>query len=255
MVSLFLREQKRYTQEKLCKLFKCSEERTARILKKLKEFGVVKSVKAIDVQKDMTELLEADVVVNDVEIEADEFFYVFSFVGIIVTEGIVIKCCPKYLVKTENPKNEFIQILKVLEKYSTKEQIVQMLNENDEERSSNLLAVLLFLMYDYYESGVYNNTQEIIENNGSGEILWDKTINETFTLLSGDRPFYIELQTRKRVNDEYDYFKRLHEYILTKTSEELNVADLIELFELTEINLSDEELNDFGEVDYILNRL
>ena len=30
---------------------------------------------------------------------------------------------------------------------------------------------------------------------------------------------------------------------------------LIELFELTEINLSDEELNDFGEKDYILNRL
>lgn len=50
-----------------------------------------------------------------------------------------------------------------------KEQIVQMLNENNEERSSNLLAVWLFLMYDYYESGVYNNTQEIIESNGSGE--------------------------------------------------------------------------------------
>ena len=255
MVSLFLREQKRYTQEKLCKLFKCSEERTARILKRLKEFGAVKSVKAIDVQKDMTELFEADVVVNDVEIEADEFFYVFSFVGIIVIEGIVIKCCPKYLVKTENPKKELTQILKVLEKYSAKEQIVQMLNENNEERSSNLLAVWLFLMYDYYESGVYNNTQEIIESNGSGEILWDRTINETFTLLSGNRPFYTELQTRKRVNDEYDYFKRLHEYILTKTSEELNAADLLELFELTEINLSDEELDDFGEVDYILNRL
>lgn len=209
MVSLFLREQKRYTQEKLCKLFKCSEERTARILKRLKEFGAVKSVKAIDVQKDMTELFEADVVVNDVEIEADEFFYVFSFVGIIVIEGIVIKCCPKYLVKTENPKKELTQILKVLEKYSAKEQIVQMLNENNEERSSNLLAVWLFLMYDYYESGVYNNTQEIIESNGSGEILWDRTINETFTLLSGNRPFYTELQTRKRVNDEYDYFKRL----------------------------------------------
>ena len=255
MVSLFLREQKRYTQEKLCKLFKCSEERTARILKRLKEFGAVKSVKAIDVQKDMTELFEADVVVNDVEIEADEFFYVFSFVGIIVIVGIVIKCCPKYLVIRENPNKELTQILKVLEKYSAKEQIVQMLNENNEERSSNLLAVWLFLMYDYYESGVYNNTQEIIESNGSGEILWDRTINETFTLLSGNRPFYTELQTRKRVNDEYDYFKRLHEYILTKTSEELNAADLLELFELTEINLSDEELDDFGEVDYILNRL
>ena len=222
------------------------------------EYGTLKHMdedREQEYQRMMTELFEADVVVNDVEIEADEFFYVFSFVGIIVIEGIVIKCCPKYLVKTENPKKELTQILKVLEKYSAKEQIVQMLNENNEERSSNLLAVWLFLMYDYYESGVYNNTQEIIESNGSGEILWDRTINETFTLLSGNRPFYTELQTRKRVNDEYDYFKRLHEYILTKTSEELNAADLLELFELTEINLSDEELDDFGEVDYILNRL
>ena len=45
----------------------------------------------------------------------------------------------------------------------------------------------------------------------------------------------------------------MHEYILTRISDELNEAGLIELFELTEINLSDEELNDFGEKDYILN--
>lgn len=255
MVSLFLREQKRYKQEKLCKLFKCSEEKLVKILKRLKEFDIVKSVKAVDAQKEMAELLEQDVVVNDIEIGLDEYYYVFTFVGIIVIEGIVLKCYPKYLVKTENPKRELIQIIKVLEKYSAKEQIVQMLNENNEEKSFNLLAVLLFLMYDYYESGVYNNAQEIIESNGSGEILWDKTINETFTLLSDNKPYYIELQTRKRINDEYDYFKRLHEYILTKTSEELNEAGLIELFELTEINLSDEELNDFGEKDYVLNRL
>ena len=255
MISLFLREQKRYTQEKLCELFKCSEKRTTQILKRLKEFGVVKSVKAIDVQKDMTELLEEDVVVSDVEIESNEYFYIFTFVGIIVIEGIVLKCYPKYIVKAEEPKSELVQILKVLEKYSAKEQVVQMLNENNEECSFNLLAVFLFLIYDYYENGVYNNTQEIIENNGSGEILWDRTINETFTLLSGTRPYYVELQTRKRINNEYDYFKRLHEYILSRISDELNEAGLIELFELTEINLSDEELNDFGEKDYILNRL
>ena len=77
-------------------------------------------------------------------------------------------------------------------------------------------------MYDYYENGVYNNTQDIVETNGAGEILWDKTINETFTLLSDDRPYYIELQTRKRVNDNYDYFKRLHECILTEASKQVN---------------------------------
>lgn len=130
-----------------------------------------------------------------------------------------------------------------------------MLEENNGEHSFNLLSVLLFFMYDYFESGVYNNTQDIIESNGSGEIIWDRTINETFTLISGNRPYYTELQTRKRVNNDYDYFKRLHECILTKTSEDLNKADLLDLFEITEINLSDEELDDFGEKDYILYRI
>ena len=255
MVSLFIKEQKRYTQQKLCKLFDCSEEKIVQLLKRLKEFGVVKSVRAVDEQKDMSELLDEDIALGEVKIGANEYFYIFTFVGIIVIEGIVIKCYPKYLIKTEKPKNELVQILKVLEKYKAKEQIVQMLEENNGEHSFNLLSVLLFFMYDYFESGVYNNTQDIIESNGSGEIIWDRTINETFTLISGNRPYYTELQTRKRVNNDYDYFKRLHECILTKTSEDLNKADLLDLFEITEINLSDEELDDFGEKDYILYRI
>ncbi len=255
MVSLFIKEQKRYTQQKLCKLFDCSEEKIVQLLKRLKEFGVVKSVRAVDEQKDMSELLDEDIAVGEVKIGANEYFYIFTFVGIIVIEGIVIKCYPKYLIKTEKPKNELVQILKVLEKYKAKEQIVQMLEENNGEHSFNLLSVLLFFMYDYFESGVYNNTQDIIESNGSGEIIWDRTINETFTLISGNRPYYTELQTRKRVNNDYDYFKRLHECILTKTSEDLNKADLLDLFEITEINLSDKELDDFGEKDYILYRI
>ena len=65
---------------------------------------------------------------------------------------------------------------------------------------------------------VYTNTEDIIECNGSGEILWDKTINETFTLLSENRPYYTELQTRKRVTNDFDYFKRLHECLVTMAS-------------------------------------
>lgn len=255
MVSLFVKEQKRYTKKKLCELFVCSEEKIVHLLKRLKEFGVVKAVKASDSQKDMDELLEEDIAVSDVEIGVDEYFYVFTFVGIVIIEGMVLKCYPKYLDKTKNPKDELIQILKVLEKYNSKEQIVQILSESADGYSFNLLAVLLFFMYDYYENGVYNNTQDIVETNGSGEILWDKTINETFTLLSDDRPYYIELQTRKRANDNYDYFKRLHECILTEASKELEDADLLDLFEITEIDLSDEKISDFGEVDYILYRI
>lgn len=66
---------------------------------------------------------------------------------------------------------------KVLEKYNSKEQIVRMFNDSSESSSFNLLAVLLFILQDYFENGTYTNTEDIIECNGSGEILWDKTIN------------------------------------------------------------------------------
>lgn len=89
----------------------------------------------------------------------------------------------------------------------------------------------------------------------SGEILWDKTINETFTFLSENRPYYIELQTRKRVTNDFDYFKRLHECLVTMASKELQDAALLDLFEMTGVDLTDEELDDFGDKEYILYRI
>ncbi len=255
MISEFVREQKRYTQKELCKILRCSEEKAIPLIRKLKEFGVLKAVKASDLQRDMSDLMDEDIEVADVEIGEDEYLYVFTFVGVIVVAGRVLKCYPKYLLNADQPKNELRQVLKVLEKYNTKEQIVRMFNDSSESSAFNLLAVLLFLMQDYYENGVYSNTEDIIESNGSGEILWDKTINETFTLISNNRPYYIDLQTKKRVTDDYDYFKRLHECILTKASEELKEAELLDLFEITGVDLTDEVLDDFGEEEYILYRI
>ena len=224
-------------------------------IRKLKEYGVLKTVRLSDVQRVMTDLIDEDVEVADVEIGENEFLYVFTYVGVIVIAGCVLKCYPKYIQSTDQPGKELRQILKVLEKYNSREQIIRMMNESSESQSFNLLAVLLFLQQDYYENGVYNNTEDIIESNGSGEILWDRTVNETFTLLYHNRPYYIELQTKKRINDEHDYFRRLHACILTKASAELQSADLLEMFEIPEVTLTEEELDDFGDEDYILYQL
>ena len=255
MIPMFLREQKRYTQKDLCDKFKCSEEKVVPIIRKLKEFGVLKAVKASDPQRDMSDLMDQDVEVADVEAGEKEYLYVFTFVGVIVVAGRALKCYPKYLLSTKEPREELCQILKVLERYNSKEQIIRMFNDSSESSSFNLLAVLLFLIQDYYENGVYSNTEDIIESNGFGEILWDKTINETFTLLSNNRPYYIDLRTKRRVRNDFDYFKRLHECILTKASKEMKDADLLDLFQITEINLTDEELDEFGEAEYILYRI
>lgn len=255
MISKFLREQKRYTQKDLCERFECSEEKVVPIIRKLKEFGILKAVKTSDPQRDMSDLIDEDIEVADVEVGENEYLYVFTFVGVIVVAGRALKCYPKYLLQTKEPRQELKQVLKVLEKYNSKEQIVRMFNDSSESSSFNLLAVLLFLIQDYYENGIYSNTEDIIESNGSGEILWDKTINETFTLLSHNRPYYIDLQTKKRVTNDFDYFQRLHECILTKASKEMRDADLLELFEITEIDLTDEALDDFGDKEYILYRI
>lgn len=255
MISVFLREQKRYTQEDLVKEFHCSEEKTVRILKRLKEYGVLKAVKANDTQKDLTDLVDEDIEIADVEVGENEYLYVFTFVGVITIEDRVLKCYPKYLLDATAPKAELKQVLKVLEKYNSKEQIIRMYNDTSDSSAFNMLAVMLFLLQDYFEYGIYTNTQDIIESNGSGNILWDKTINETFTLLSNNRPYYPELLTMKRVNDDFDFFKRLHECILTRCTEELRDADLLDLFDIIGVDISDDHIEDFGDKEYVLERI
>jgi hypothetical protein len=258
MISKFLREQKRYTQKELCDILECSNENVVGIIRRLKEFGVLKTVKLNDKQKDMSDLLEEDIEVVNVEIGENEFLYVFTFVGVITIAGIILKCYPKYILNNTEPKEELKQILKVLEKYNSKEQIIYMFNDINEDKTFNLLAVYLFLLKDYYENGLYTNSEEIIEINGSGEIIWDRTINESYALINNNRPYYDELKTRRNIEDENDYFRKLHEYILSIAIKELKEADLLELFEITEIELPVEEsteLSDFGDKEYILYRI
>lgn len=255
MISEFIREQKRYTQKELCRILSCTEDRVILIIRKLKEYGVLKAVKASDSQRNMTDLVDEDIEIADVEAGENEYLYVFTFVGVIVVSGRVLKCYPKYLLTTDRLEKELIQVLRVLEKYNSGEQIIRMFNDSSESSSFNLLAVLLFLLQDYFENGVYSNTDEIIESNGSGEILWDRTINETFTLIANNRPYYVDLQTKRRVKDDYDYFRRLHECVLTIASKELEDAGLLNLFEISGVDLTDEELDDFGDKEAILYRL
>ena len=99
MISEFIREQKRYTQKELCNVLKCNEEQVVVLIRKLKEFGVLKIIKSSDKQKNMDELLDEDIEISDVDIVEKEYLYVFTFVGIIVIAGRILKCYPKYIFK------------------------------------------------------------------------------------------------------------------------------------------------------------
>ena len=74
-------------------------------------------------------------------------------------------------------------------------------------------------------------------------------------IIKDNKPYYTELYTKYKIDDLYDYFRRLHEYVITRCSKKLETAGLLDLFELTAVEISDKTLEDFGEIDYILKKL
>lgn len=255
IISEFVREQKRYAKNDLKKIFRLPQNDVDDFTRNLKAFGILKAVKNNSEQRELSDLIDLDVEVSDVGNETDDYLYVFTYVGVVTIGSRVIKCYPKYLLSKKSPLEEMKQVLKVISRYSSKEQVINLYNGDAENSSFNLLAVILFLLNDYYEYGVYNNTEDIVEVNGEGEIIWNKTVNEAFSLICDNRPYYLELYTRKNVDNERDFIKRLHECILTECSKQLEISGLFDLFEIAPVELSEEARDDLGDEDYILYRI
>lgn len=57
------------------------------------------------------------------------------------------------------------------------------------------------------------------------------------------------------MNNDFDFFKRLHECILSRSTKELRDMDLLDLFDIMGVDISDEEIDDFGDKEYILDRI
>ena len=256
MKSVYIKEKKRYLLSELSKLFNVNERKTKDILKLLRSYGVLKIVSKSKEKKELSDIVEVDDEISDIDSDRENvYYYIFTFVGIMIVSGIVLEIYPKYIFKSDTPLLQLKQILKVIEKQNKKEQFIKFHIESLESTSYNLLATILYLYNDYNEYGIYTTTQDIFEVNGNGEINWDKTINETFTLISNNKPFYPELITRKKIDDDNDYFKMLHEVILTQCSKQLKKTGLLELFEFEELNLEEKKIDDLGDKDYILNKI
>lgn len=257
IISRYIREQKRYTKNDLRSMFFFDETGVEKFIKTLKAYGVLKSVKNNADQLEMSDLLDDDIEITDETAESGDCLYVFTYVGVITCGNRVIKIYPKYIMSNSNePLAEMKQIMKVLERYHNSEkQIINVFNSNGDDKSFNILAVILYFLNDYYEYGIYTNSEDIVEINGEGPILWGKTIDESFAFIDNNKPYYMKLFTSKTVDDDTDYFKRLHECIITECSKQLEDVQLDALFDFDSVILSEEILEDFGDTDYILERI
>lgn len=254
-VSRYVREQQRYTKTEIKTIFNFSEFEAEAFIRRLKSFGIIKAVKNSATQKELSDLSDTDVEITDDTAESSECYYVFTYVGVLTVGNRVIKCYPKYITQTEAPQVEMKQVIRVLRRYGNKEQIVNLSNGDGQDSSFNLLAVMLFLLEDYHQYGAYVNFEDIVEANGEGPILWEQTIDNSFALISNNRPYYVDLYTHRSVDDDQDFFHRLHRCIVAECSLQLREAGLIDLFDLVEADVSNELLDEFGDEEYVLYRL
>lgn len=251
--SLF-QELKRYSLNEIRERLECTSENVKAYINTLRKYGIVKIVKKDSL--DFADLTNDDLVIADSAEEVSGASYKFDFVGIVAVKDKVVFCYPKYTTYSDKKKilKELKLAIKAIRKYDSKGELVH-LHNRDDKGEYNKLALSLHILQDYFENGVYTNIQEIIETNGDGEIDWDRTINETFAYIKDNRPYYLELKTRSSQNDDFDYFKRLHESIVTQCSKYLKELTILDFFDMPEVLLSELDLKDFGDTDYILYRL
>ena len=126
MAKGFFKERKHYTLQNIADILYEKEnvdlEETRRLVGILKKYGVVKAVKRT--KPEFADLSNEDIVLTDVVDNSSDIEYVFDYVGVVMLEGHVFKCYPKYIETKDEPFEELKQVLKIIKKYNSSEQLI-----------------------------------------------------------------------------------------------------------------------------------
>lgn len=250
-----LQELKLYNISELQSIFDLPEDKTREVLKTLAYKNIVRKISKNLSNAELEELNNGESFEQlNKEFEGDN--YKFKFVGIITVKDVCLIIYPKYITEFDenfDKDNKIIkQLIEVMRKYESKEQ-KQFLSNNEENKNYNLLALAIDLYDDYHVNGLYSNEKTIIEENGEGEILWDKTINEKDAYFINNVPFYLDFFSVNKETNEEDFFRRLHRCIITESYSK--IEEIFDILDYEPINISDDEIDYFGDKEYIITRL
>lgn len=262
MKSVYIRELRRYTKLELSNLFpKINSNQLTVFIRKLRAYGILKSVKRDSGTLDLSELVSLDNSFIDGIDDSNSSYYIFNYVGVIYIDGYLLCCYPKYLFTYDSIedksscRNLLKQVLKVLHRYNTNSQSIQLYSEDNKSSSVSRISMIMALLDDYFQNGLYFNTQNVHEFNGDGEINWNRTINFIHPLWQEGDPYYLNFWTRRNTIDDKGFIQRIHECLLTICSRELEEISLLDLLDINSVYLTELSLNDLGTRDYLLWRI
>ena len=250
-----IQENKAYTLKGLSYLLKIEDIKLKKTVRVLRDLNILKrsavsNLKELNVVVEETSLISFD--------NSNEYLYYFKYVGILKVGDICLLVYPKYLSEQTYLNDQesdycFLKlVLQVIEKYNYRFQN-QAQDNNMRSNYVNILGVAFQLLKDYFQNGVYESEQNIIEINGDGELLWNQTISLNDAYIVENVPIYFDWFTLNQENNINNFFHRLHRIILTEIS--LKFQDIFSLLGINAVILSEENLDSLGDKDYIVNRI
>ena len=254
MRTVWFRELCCYSERDVCKRLELTEEQVTRVIDRLMKNNIVRRVR--NVSSSTREVLPDDM---DEIFTDDEYYWAFTFVGIVILDDIVICCYPKYLknIREEDRAQVFAQIMAVIRKYEkTREQHINLAEGVvHTETHVNFLAIVMEIIEQYQKNGFYKKNEIVEEINGDGDIDWERTINQTQTIISHGRPFYPELYTRQYLWDDMNFFYCLHRCIVSECFDVIENADLSAVLGINDRYHTGIYRNSLGTDEYLLRRI
>lgn len=264
----WVREMQRYSAKELQNLLGIEDAAGLRdAIDDLCDAKILRTIRA-DASKEEIDDEEHDDPRNRQHLES--YTYRFCYVGILQYHQSLLYVLPKYCNEVdpapekaaiveykegdEDPRMKpFQQVMQVIARYDdTKRELGE---DEDELPWEDSLHVMVELVTDYVENGVYRDDEHVDEINGKGRILWQRTIQKTLPFIQDGEPIYMELHTRRKQEDEENFFTRMHHYLAHHAWEALHTVGLDSLLSLPDIPAPEDSDNDFTEKEYMLGRI
>ena len=231
-----------------------NEEYVRELLKSLSLMNITRKLSKNASKIELEELFGTENLI-DINTKFESEMFLFKYVGMLTVNDVCLIIYPKYMDTYQEDKgNGYIklkQLISVIRKYQSKNQNQSTILGDENEHNS--LAITLALIEDYLEHGLYSNDRQIIEENGSGEVLWEKTLNESTVYFSNGIPVYLDLFTLNQESNEKDFFRQLHRIVLSGACKKLE--EVLNIIGIEPINLTDVQLSALGGEEYIINKI
>lgn len=181
----------------------------------------------------------------------------FSFVGLLHYRDKLIFVLPKYLklgnLSYGQKIEEAYRVTKVLKKVGkTYTSLPDLYNITSQDHHYAEIALADYLISDYLEYGLLTNEKVEYEENGTGDIDWELTINTFVPVFNRKYPIYETVKTFGSIVEHFNVVTELHKWALNNVS--IQYGKWLG-FDLSIPFDSVRNLSDLGTEDYLLTIL